>query len=286
MPPLPSRILGVLPLVLALTGCASHVPEGKSPLRPAQMSDDSVVLEMFFVRFPFGDPGVNGALWQEIDEQHFPAELRGRLWRNGFRIGLIDGQIPTALSQLMQLEDKPPPTGATQQTLIADGQSEPPLRRHLQIRAGCRGEIVASDEYGQLPVLLCEEGQVSGQTYCKAQGVLTVKTFPQHDGRVRVELVPELHHDEWRQRWVGQQGMFRLEPGRPRRVFEEMRISAMLAPGNMLILSSLPNLPGSLGHHFFTDDTGHLEQKLLLVRLAQTQHDGLFTPPEVLDLEQ
>ena len=33
------------------------------------MSPDSVVLEMFFVRFPFGDPAVNDKLWESVDEQ-------------------------------------------------------------------------------------------------------------------------------------------------------------------------------------------------------------------------
>ena len=40
------------------------------------MSPDSVVLEMFFVRFPFGDPAVNEKLWEAIDEQQFAPELR------------------------------------------------------------------------------------------------------------------------------------------------------------------------------------------------------------------
>ncbi len=56
----------------------------------------------------------------------------------------------------------------------------------------------------------------------------------------------------------------------------------------MLVLSSLSNRPGSLGHHFFTEkqNEGRLEQKLLIIRLAQTQHDGLFNPPEPLKLEE
>jgi hypothetical protein len=45
----------------------------------------------------------------------------------------------------------------------------------------------------------------------------------------------------------------------------------------MLLVSSLPGRPGSLGHYFFTEQTsGALDQKLLLIRLAQTQHNDLF----------
>jgi hypothetical protein len=41
-----------------------------------------------------------------------------------------------------------------------------------------------------------------------------------------------------------------------------------------------------LGHYFFTENNGNLEQKLLIVRLSQTQNDGLFSPPEPLNLDE
>ena len=56
--------------------------------------------------------------------------------------------------------------------------------------------------------------------------------------------------------------------------------SGTLPPGAMLLISSLPNRPGSLGHHFFTTNKDHREQKLLVIRLAQTQHNDLCAPPE------
>ena len=88
-------------------------------------------------------------------------------------------------------------------------------------------------------------------------------------------------------RYVGDQGVLRLETSRPKKTYDDMTMTADLAPGEMLILSSLSNRPGSLGHQFFTDENnGKLEQKLLIVRLSQTQHDGLFSPPEPLKLEE
>ena len=289
MPSWSGRTVLLLPVLLALApaGCTNPAVEGSSPLAPAQMSPDSCVLEISFVRFPFGDPEVNDQLWREIDEQHFPADVRRRLARNGFRLGLLHGQVPDTLAELLELEDTPqPPTAANEVDVAALASASPPVRRHLQIRAGGRKEIIASGLYDELPVLIAEPGRLGGQTYRQAQALLAVKTYPQADGQVRVELVPELHHGEPRQRWVGQQGMWRLEAGKARRVFEEMGFSATLAPGSMLVLSSLPSRPGSLGHHFFTEDTGQLEQKLLLLRLAQTQHDGLFGPSGMPGLEE
>ena len=286
MPFFSGRIVLLLSAALAIAGCRPFIPKGKSPLAATHMSPDAVVLECFFVRVPFGDPKSNHQLWQDVDEQHFPAELRRRLARNGFRVGLAGGQLPVALSELLELKDKPAPvSGGAHQSELTGMESEPRVvRRHLPIRTGRRKEIVTSGVYDALPVLLRDSGRLSGETYSQAQGLLAVKTFPQGDGRVRLEITPELHHDRARQRWVGDQGVLRLEAGRPRRAFDDLAFSATLLPGSMLILSSLPNLPGSLGHHFFTECDGQLEQKLLVVRLAQTQHDELFSAAEVLPL--
>jgi len=273
--------------LLAIAGCTTPLRKGKSPLTPAQMSPDSVVLEFFFVRFPFGDAAVNEKLWEELDEQHFAPDLRQRLAHNGFRVGLVAGQMPVELSKLLELGGKAAPSGEIEATKVEDLDVKPRVvRRHLQLRTGQRSELLASGVYEQLPVLVCENGQLCGQTYRQAQGLFAVKSYPQSDGQVRLELVPELHHDQPRQHWVGNQGMMRLEASRPRRVFDDMAISATLPPGAMLVLGSLSSRPGSLGHHFFTENDGRLEQKLLVVRLAQTQHDDLFDAAEPLKLEE
>ncbi len=281
-------IIVLLGVLSALAGCNTPLrTSAKSPLTQAQMSSDSVVLEMFFVRCPFGDETANGNLWKQIDEQQFDPVLRDQLTHNGFRAGIINGQIPTDLSKLMQLGDKPASTGDMENTKVDDLNTQSTVtRRHLQLRSGQRSEILTSGVYEQLPVLMCESGQLCGQTYNQAQGIFGVKSFPQPDGRVRLELSPELQYDQPRQHWVGSQGMLRLETSRPKRVFDNMILTADLSPGAMLVLTSLPNRSGSLGHHFFTENTGHLEQKLLLIRLSQTQHDGLFNPPDTLKLDE
>lgn len=251
------------------------------------MLPDSVVLDMFFVRFPFGDPAVNDKLWEQVDEQQFPSMLRERLGHNGFRVGVISGQMPAELTKLLELADKPAPSGSIETTKAGNLGADPRVvRRHLQLRTGQRSEILASSVYPELPVLMCESGQIAGQTYSQAQGVFAVKSFPQPDGRVRLQLTPELHYGQPRQRWVGEQNVMRLETSRPRKTYDDMTLTADLAPGAMLILASLPNRTGSLGHHFFTQNDGRIEQKLLVVRLSQTQHDGLFdAPPETLKLD-
>ncbi len=243
------------------------------------MSLDSVALEIVSVRIPPGEGEIAGQVWDEVDEQGLPPELRRRLAKNGFRAGLIGGQVPAVLAKLLQLSDRPAPAGEPAQVAAADVQASPRVaRRHLQTRAGQRNEIVASGIHERLPVLLSESGRLGGQTYEQAQGIFALVADPQPGGQVRLELTPELHHGQSRQQWVGSQAAWRLEAGRPKRVFDDLRISALLSPGWMLLVGPRTDSAGSLGHSFFlegTDRDARPEQKLILVRLCQTQHNDV-----------
>ena len=114
----------VLLAMLALAGCSTPLHKGKSPLLPTQMSSDSVVFDIFFVRYPFGDSTVNEKLWDEIDEQHFSPDLRERLARNGFRIGLVSGQMPMEMSKLLELSDKPATGDAATEMKVEESRSQ------------------------------------------------------------------------------------------------------------------------------------------------------------------
>jgi len=277
----------LLAVLAAGSACTSIRPQGgKSPLARVQMSPDSCALDISFVHFPLGDKEANGPLWDEIDEQHFPTDVRRRLAENGFRVGVVGGQIPPKLAEMLELADTPDAVGGVTQVALADLEStQKVVGHHVQLRAGRRRQIVTSGIYDELPVLRCTADGVCGRSYPQAQGVLRLAAFPEPDGRVRLEFVPELHYGQYGPRYVGQQHAFRIETSRPQRVFDEMAFSATLTPGDMLVVSGLPNRPGSLGHHFFTrENAGRKEQKLLVIRLSQTQHDELFSPDGALAL--
>ena len=274
----------VLCALIAVLGCAPIRPKtDRSPLSPAQMSPDSVTLDVFFVRCPYGDAVANETLWQEIDEQRIPLETRRCLTANGFRAGVISGQMPVSLSQLLELKGNTTPIGGAQQTNLNEiGSEEGPLWSHKQLRAGKRSEIVTSEYYPELPVLRPGPDGVSGETYETAQGRLGVRAVPEKDGRVLLEVVPELHYGEIQRNISSSQGAWRIDSARPRLAFDDMAISTTVAPGDMIVLSCLPGRHGSLGHHFLTtESSGSLEQKLLVIRLSQTQHDELFEPTAI-----
>jgi len=289
MPP-SLRIVHSLAIVAVLAAGCHNVPErvGKSPLKPLRMSPDTVVLDVFFVRFPLGDPEPNGPLWDELDETRWPAELRQKLALNGFRVGLVGGPVPPVpLSKLLELKDKPAPTGAVQEASRTDFTDEPRVsRRHTPLHCGGRAEILASGPYEELAALVCTPAGVEGETYKNARTILSAGASLEPDGRVRLKLVPELHYGDPKPSLVGPPGVLRLEAGQPKRVFHDMTIDTTLRPGQMLVLSSLIQRPGSLGHYFLTQKAdGRLQQKLIVIRLSQTQHDGLFDAPEPLPLD-
>jgi hypothetical protein len=71
--------------------------------------------------------------------------------------------------------------------------------------------------------------------------------------------------------------MFKVEFGPPHEVIERLRWTARLAPGQMLVVSALPERIGSLGYQFFTERDGDTTvQKMLLVRLTQCEYDDRF----------
>jgi len=189
-------------------------------------------------------------------------------------------QLPSELSELLDLAGQTALPGEIHQVKVTDLAHRPTVMRgHFQLRAGARKELALGQHHDELPVLLRDAtGHVSGKTYRQAQPIFAVKAHPLADGRVRLELVPEISHGNYRQRWaMDSQGVLRLDPGHESRALDDLKLEATLSPGHMLVLSTMPSRQGSLGCHFFseTSDQG-TQQTLLLVRLSQTQHDGEF----------
>lgn len=261
-------------------GCAPVMPVGKPPLALPSLPPGGVVLDVFFVRFPAGDPELTGAVWAEIDELHFAPEVRRRLEANGFRAGVIGGSLPAALERQMQLTDKPATNADGPKAVDLDARAAT-SRRQLRIRGGKRSTLVVLGERerkDELSVLLRgDDGTVRGRTYKHVLGSFVSRAFPQGDGGVRLELTPELEHGAPQQRYVPGDGMFRFEFGSPREVLDELKLTAQLTPGQILAVTALPDRPGTLGHQFFTEAEAETTvQKMLLVRLLHTDADDRF----------
>ncbi len=275
------RFLVTAALLAGAGGCATwnSQPEDPSQLPPARMSPDSVVLEIAFVRLAVSDASAYGAIWSEVDEQHFDPQLRRQLAANGLRVGVLGQQLPTELRAALEAAaTQPEERGEDVGTSDTEIDRVP---RRRSCRHGSRHKIVVSKTHPTLAFLTQEDGAVRGNVLENAQCLLALKPYPQGDGRVRLDLTPEVEHGEVRTEWAEQAGALMQRIGRERLVLDRLRFVATLSPGQVLVVSTTPDIKG-VGEHFFSETAaGRVERTLLLIRVAQTQWDDVFAPDQI-----
>jgi hypothetical protein len=279
----------LLAATAGLGGChwgPQSAPEGQSLLKPVELADDGVQLEIISVRFPLSDDQLNGPMWDDIDEQQLPLPVRRALAENGFRAGVVSGQLPAALAKKLAAAEKRP-TSVTEAAARLE-KTSPVSRQQMQLHSGWKGEIIASNIYPEVPLLMSEQGHVSGHTYRQAQGILAAKAEALGDRRVMLHLTPELHYGEPQQTWISEDGRLLPQSGKPKHVFQRLAFDTTLAPNQMLVLTTLPDRPGTLGHYFFSEpqaNADEAQQKLIVIRLAQSRYDDLFSPAAVAEAQ-
>ncbi len=102
------------------------------------------------------------------------------------------------------------------------------------------------------------------------------------DRRVTLHLTPELHYGQEQQTWISEDGRLMPQSGKPKHVFDHLAFDATLATDQMLVLTTSPERSGTLGHYFFTEpqsNTDDVRQKMIVIRLAKTRYDDLFSAP-------
>jgi hypothetical protein len=166
-----------------------------------------------------------------------------------------------------------------------DSSADPELDRaprRIQCRTAQRAKILVTKPLDTLPLLVIEDSSVRGFPLSQAQCLFGLKTYPQGDGRAKIELTPEVEHGEMKTQFIGRDGAVQPQMGQDRVVLDKLRLSAILAPGHVLMLSSTPEIKG-VGSSFFAEtDSGTIYRRILLVRLAVTQYDDLFAPDQMV----
>lgn len=270
--------------MLSSAGCArwATTPQTASKsnrLAPARLAADAVVLDVAYLRLPAADLAGYDEIWTAVDEQPLPVELRRDLGTNGLRAGIIGQELPARLRE--RLDAKENDWEVRSEDVARSDVGIGGGKWHLQVRTGRRRKILASKTYPTLSVLLCEDGQVRGHQLREAQCLLSLRTYPQGDGRVKLELTPEIEHGDVRNEWGSSEGTWVQRVGRERLVVERLRLEAWLAPGQSLLVSTTRESKG-LGDYFFAETAGEtVARTALLIRLAQTQLDDLFAPEQI-----
>jgi hypothetical protein len=272
--------------LLAVAASCAKLPKSPS-LMPATAVSDHVALEIFFVRVPQSDQATLESLWSDVDEQFIPLDVRRRLSANGFLVGQIGGQLPAAITDLLKVRDDAPTLDPSKPTSVDLAKPTILHRKRIDVyRPETPNQIVVTGElerHEKLIVLFCDEEDgnpvVRGQTFKAAQGSLLTKVHPQPDGRVKLDIVPEVEHgDSFREITPQDGGGFAMRVTPRRKTFDPLRIAVDLSPGEMLIFSCRPDRPGSLGQQFFTErQSDVLNQIVLMIRVVQGRSSDLFT---------
>jgi hypothetical protein len=267
----------------ALVGCRlmNEQPdfENHSLLKPAQSSPDSVRMEIIWARFPVNDPGLNEDAWRDIEEAQLDPATQRELANNGLRAGVIKGKLPDAISRALKhgestSEDAPTIDGETRELL-----ANPVVRgRVRQMPRDQRYEISASDVYPVMQLLVKGTNEVAGGSYEQAQAMYAMRVDPQPDQTALVELTPEVHYGSPRMKFTGgDETVLHQAMQRDREVFDRLRMSVRLAPGDMLVIMSLPDSGSRLGQYFhIVESSEGPQQKLILIRLAEVPQSDAF----------
>lgn len=279
----PPRLVAMLVVASASAACAGcaalGLPQAAGFLRarhdtnaatPRPATLETLALERVLVRHDRSDGGLDDRLWTFVDEQALDDGLRRRLAANGLRAGVVTGHLPSDLESLFQ------PTGAgADQSATGLGTTA----QILQLPAGRPGEIVAAAGIPELVLLEAQAAGIQGGTFRDCSALVTVRAWPAADGRVRLEVVPELKHGPLQRTWIGEEGMFRLETGQARQRFDRLRIVTTLPRDAMLVIGCTDDSAATLGDALFRDrSAGDVAgRQLLAIRPRLGGDDPLFT---------
>ena len=110
----------------------------------------------------------------------------------------------------------------------------------------------------------------------QAQCQFEFRAYPQGNGTVRLEVVPQIHHGAAKSQFKGHDGAWLLKTQRNIQEYTDLLIDTTLLPGESLLLSC-SELAHGLGGHFFSDNDDQTEiQHMLRLRVLHTQYNDLF----------
>lgn len=277
----------LLAWLTAVAGCAK-MPKSAS-LLPGTPAAEHVALELFFVHLPADKAAVTAALWSSVDEQAIDIDVRRHLAANGFIVGRVGGQLPAAITDLLQISGDAPTQPVDGPTVIVPTKAPLVHRKLIDVyQPETPNRVIVSGErepIAKLVVLYRDEadgGVVRGQTFKNARGSLLTKVFPQSDGRILLDIVPEIEHGEpQRQIEPAEGGAWTMQLVPPRETFDDLRVSTALVPGEILLFGCRDSRPGSLAEQFLTErQSDELRQIVVLIRVMQAKSDDLFREAE------
>ncbi len=257
------RYLRVILLVLLLAviniGCLHRSEISLNPWKWSQqdLGKDAIYMQYIIVDRPLGDPTMDQLIWNELDEMVVPTEQRPAMEENGFRIGLISGNVPSTVQDLIAAPHHP--KGRRFRNLIAN-----------QWRSIDIGDPIPSGS-----VIVKKPGEAQSQTMIaleKAQCSLSLRPKTKENGQIQLEIVPELQHEE-KKNWlnVGTNHLFR---DRNIEKLNQLAWKVTLSRGDYLVIGTYASEKSSLGNTFFVKENELESHQQLIILMVGSFNKG------------
>ena len=237
---------------------------------------NTVTVEIYVIRLSPHQNALLYQLWQEVDEQSLPTQLRRELLAQGFRVGILGNFLSPMLEQLTSVSSEGVadiPSGIVQEFSAADVAREYGATRHTrQLLPEMHAVLKPFNDQNALPEIFLfrqENGKMHGETYTNALGGLLVSAEANRDGSAQIQMLPVLEHGVSGRRFRTVAGMVIQEESRPRHTFESLMITQRLLPGQWIILGATTLDSAGAGKVFFTRTSPVPEQRLLAIRLVR-----------------
>ncbi len=278
-------LLGLLPVLIAgcRTAILSHDLLSEPELTLSKNTSDTkpepktIPFELIFVRFGEHDSQMTSTLWDFTDEQIIHGDIRQRLQANGLRAGVISAALPPDLMKRFIPPFDPALDMVTTQALV---EVPPVVRRTLRLLPGRENEVVSSSGNEELILLEKIDGAVKGATYLDACANFVLRAWPAANGKVRIQVCPIIKHGPTERKWVGDEGVFRLEAGQKQHDLDHLTFETTLSPESMLLISCSGDESSTVGDVFFRDDISSAGVRLIAIRPLKRVSDPFFTKNE------
>ena len=261
------------------------------------MAADAVGLEMGVAQLESDQAETFEEFWGLLDTQKLPLELRQLLDQNGLRAAVMGSHTPSSLHKLVDPQPVDPAVMTKlEKQLDEKGLLRPKQRMVMHDRISNRegqAHPVATSEVHPALSWVVRDGDLQTVGFGNSvRGVITITTFPQGDGTVRLIIRPQIHHGQSRQRVGVGDRSFLMQAGQTVTPLDELKFEVTLRSGESLVIAPTKDI-ADLGKLFFgTPDNGDLTNpvsetkktnrpipthRVLLARLVQTQMDDLFS---------
>jgi hypothetical protein len=258
---------GLAAVLLTVVGCgtgSNFIVVGKwgkmMPLAPA-ISPEVVAVQYIRIDREVGDLDINERVWKGGDESFLEPQLHNALAANGLRVARFTGNMDSTLLALLKDGNKK-----------KEGFS-------YQTQAGSPVKIEMTDVVPKWSFFTVKDDRAGGETLENVQGYLSVTPHLQGDSRVTLASLPIVEFGEAKRNTKPAANLtgFEVKVERESRVLNDLKWSAELGSGDVLVVGGAADRNGTVGKMMFVrEKDGRKIQSLLIVRALRPSRDDLF----------